>query len=138
VGFAIAAPATIAEMALYRPPGSVATTSVTVVTEALRTPGLVDANLERVERERRRLTDELRDAGWDVGPSVTNFLLADLGSPERAAATAEALLRKGLVPRTFPFGHPLAAYLRVTVRDQRENDRLVAAARGAGRTEQHA
>ena len=131
VGFAIAAPETIAEMALFRPPGSVATTSVTVVTEALRTPDLVSANVARVERERRRLTDALRDVGWDVGPSVTNFLLADLRSAEHAAATAEALLRRGLVPRTFPFGHPLAAYLRVTVRDAKENDRLVSAAQAA-------
>ena len=62
-------------------------------------------------------------------------LLADLGSPERAAAAAEALLRRGLVPRTFPFGHPLASYLRVTVRDGAENDRLIRAARSAGAKE---
>jgi histidinol-phosphate aminotransferase len=135
VGFAVAVPDTIAEMALFRPPGSVATTSVRVVTEAFRTPGLITANLDRVERERRRLTDGLRDAGWNVGPSVTNFVLADLGSPERAASTAEALLRRGLVPRTFAFGHPLAGYLRVTVRDEAENDRLIAAAQAAAAKE---
>ena len=129
VGFAIARPATIAEMAPYRPPGSVATTSVTVVTEALRSPGLLDANLARVERERARLAAGLRDAGWAVSPSVTNFLLADLGTPERAAATAEGLLRRGLVPRTFPAGHPLASSLRVTIRDTDDNTLLVTAAR---------
>jgi histidinol-phosphate/aromatic aminotransferase/cobyric acid decarboxylase-like protein len=32
------------------------------------------------------------------------------------------------VPRTFGTGHPLAAHLRLTVRDTTENDRLVAAA----------
>jgi histidinol-phosphate/aromatic aminotransferase/cobyric acid decarboxylase-like protein len=35
---------------------------------------------------------------------------------------------RGLVPRTFGHGHPLNAYLRVTVRNADENDRLVAAA----------
>ncbi len=129
VGFAIARPETIAEIAPYRPPGSVATTSVTVVTEALSDPDVLEANLERVERERDRLARGLRDAGWAVGPSVTNFLLADLGTPARAAITAEGLLRRGLVPRTFPAGHPLAAWLRVTVRDTGDNDRLIAAAR---------
>ncbi len=129
VGFAIARHETIAEIAPYRPPGSVATSSVTVVTEALLDPGILSANLGRVERERERLADGLRAAGWGVGRSVTNFLLAHLGTPERASATAEALLARGLVPRTFPAGHPLAAYLRVTVRDTAENDRLVAAAR---------
>ena len=129
VGFAIAVPETIAEIAPYRPPGSVSTVSVTVVTEALLSADALTANLARVERERDRLAAELRGAGWDVGPSVTNFLLVGLGSPERAAAVAEALLTRGMVPRTFGAAHPLSDHLRITVRDTAENDRLVAAAR---------
>ena len=50
---------------------------------------------------------------------MTNFILVDFGSPERAAEVAEALLRRGLVPRTFGAGHPLADHLRLTVRDPR-------------------
>ncbi len=129
VGFAIAVPETIAEIAPYRPPGSVSTVSVTVVTEALLAPDALAANLARVERERDRLAAGLRDAGWDVGPSVTNFLLVGLGSAERAGAVAEALLSRGLVPRTFGAAHPLKDHLRVTVRDTAENDRLIVAAR---------
>ena len=129
VGFAIATPETIAEIAPYRPPGSVSTVSVTLVTEALLSADALPANLARVERERDRLASGLREAGWDVGPSVTNFLLLDLGSAERAAAVAEALLARGLVPRTFGAAHPLSGHLRVTVRDTAENDQLVAAAR---------
>jgi hypothetical protein len=41
---------------------------------------------------------------------------------------AEALLSRGLVPRTFPAGHVLAGCLRLTVRDPDENDRLINAA----------
>ena len=128
VGFAIAQPEVIARLNVYRPPGSVSTISVTLVTEALRDPAVLDANLERVRRERTRLAEALRLAGWSIGPSVTNFLLADLGSPTRAAAIAEGLLARGLVPRTFGVGHPLAGQLRLTVRDPDENDRLIAAA----------
>jgi histidinol-phosphate aminotransferase len=129
VGFAIAKPEAIARMNPYRPPGSVSTVSVTIVTEALLDPTILQGNLARVEHERDRLATTLGEAGWSVGPSVTNFLLVDFGFPERAAATAEGLLRLGLVPRTFPAGHPLAAYLRLTVRDRHENDRLIEAAR---------
>ena len=128
VGFAIARPEVIARLNPYRPPGSVSTVSVTVVTEALRDDGILHANLTRVETERGRLTEALRLAGWAVGPSVTNFILVDFGSPERAAAVADALLRRGLVPRTFPAGHVLAGSLRLTVRDPDENDRLINAA----------
>ena len=69
-----------------------------------------------------------RQTGWSVGPSVTNFLLVDFENPERAAAAAEGLLARGLVPRTFGAGHPLAGHLRLTVRDPDENDRLIEAA----------
>jgi histidinol-phosphate aminotransferase len=129
VGFAIAKPEVIARMNPFRPPGSVSTVSVTIVTEALLDPHILEGNLARVEHERERLAEALTAAGWTVGPSVTNFLLTDFGSAERAAATAEGLLARGLVPRTFPAGHPLAAYLRLTVRDRHENDRLIEAAR---------
>jgi histidinol-phosphate aminotransferase len=128
VGFAIARPGLIERMNPYRPPGSVSTVSVTVVTEALLDPTILEGNLARVVRERARLAEGLAAAGWSVGPSVTNFLLVDFGSPEGAATTAEGLLARGLVPRTFGAGHPLAGHLRLTVRDRHENDRLIAAA----------
>jgi histidinol-phosphate aminotransferase len=129
VGFAIAARATIAAIEPYRPPGSVSTASVTVVADALSDGAILVDNLDRVSTERARLTSALARVGWSVGPSVTNFLLVDFGTPERAAATAEGLLRRGLVPRTFGAGHPLAGHLRLTVRAAPENDRLVEAAR---------
>ncbi|HLQ49705.1 MAG TPA: histidinol-phosphate transaminase [Candidatus Dormibacteraeota bacterium] len=131
VGFAVARPETIARMAPYRPPGSVSTVSVTVVTEALLRPEAMRANVARVEAERERLAAGLAGAGWTVGPSVTNFLLVSFADASAAAAAADALLRRGLVPRTFGAKHPLAASLRLTVRDVAENDRLIAAALAA-------
>ena len=129
VGFAVAAPETLARVALYRPPGSIGTISATLVTHALRDAEEMRENVVRVERERGRLADGLAAAGWLMHPSVTNFILADLGTVERAAATAEGLMRRGLVPRTFGAGHPLAHCLRITVRAAHENGRLLAAAR---------
>jgi histidinol-phosphate aminotransferase len=128
IGFAVARPEMIDRLNPYRPPGSISTVSVTLVTEALLSPTVLDTNLERVVRERARLTEALTAVGWSVGPSVTNFVLVDFGSPERAATVAEGLLRRAIVPRTFPAGHPIADHLRLTVRDPHENDRLIAAA----------
>lgn len=128
IGFGIATEGTILRLAPFRPPGSVATTSVSVVREALADGTAMRANVARVERERPRLAAALGELGWSVAPSVANFVLADFGTPERARRVAEGLLRRGLVPRTFPQGHPLAAALRVTVRAPAENDRLIAAA----------
>ena len=128
VGFAVAAPATLRRVALYRPPGSVGTISATVVAAALRDGSEMRTNVDRVERERPRLAAGLAAAGWRPWPSVTNFILLDLATAERSEAAALALMRRGLVPRTFGHGHPLAHCLRVTVRDPDENDRLIAAA----------
>ena len=129
VGFAVAQPATLARLALYRPPGSVGTISETVVTRALLDGEDMRDNVARVTRERGRLSAALEAAGWRPYPSVTNFVLFDLGTPRRAAAVAERLMRRGLVPRTFGADHPLAHCLRVTVRADHENDRLIDTAR---------
>lgn len=129
VGFALGRRDTLELIEPYRPPGSVSTVSVTVVTEALRDQEALEANIERIEAQRVRLAADLGEIGWSVEPSVTNFLLVDFGSPERAERTADGLLRRGLVPRTFGQGHPLNAFLRFTVRAAHENDRLIAAAR---------
>jgi histidinol-phosphate aminotransferase len=129
VGFGIARPEVVARMNPFRPPGSVSTVSVTVVTEALLDPHLAADNVQRIAAERDRLTAALTAAGWSVGPSATNFILVDFGSVERAAVVAEALLQRGLVPRAFPASHPLADHLRLTVRNVEQDDRLIAAAR---------
>ena len=128
VGFALARPEMIAKLAPYRPPGSVSVPSVHIVTEALLDDEILRANLERVARERTRLTIAVEAIGWTVYPSMTNFVLVDFGTAEGAAAVAEALLSHGLVPRTFGPGHPLAHCLRLTIRSAAENDRLLAAA----------
>ncbi len=128
VGFALGAASTIRRVALYRPPGSISTVSATAVTAALRDQDGMRANVERVLRERPRLAAGLEAAGLRPQPSVTNFILLDLVTAERAEAASIAFMSRGLVPRTFGHGHPLAHCLRVTVRDPAENDRLVAAA----------
>ncbi len=124
VGFAVARREVLAAVEPYRPPGSVAVPSVAVVAAALRDPDILVANLARVERERERLAAAFAAAGMPAGPSVTNFLLVDLGGPAAARVLADGLLARGLVPRTFGSDHPLAGHLRFTVRDTAEDDRL--------------
>ncbi len=127
VGFAVARHEVLEEVEPYRPPGSVTIPSVAVVTAALGDPAALAANVARVAGERARLADGLSAVGLAPAPSVTNFLLVDLGSAERAHAIADGLLRRGLVPRTFGADHSLAGHLRFTVRDRAQDDLLLAA-----------
>jgi len=127
VGFAIARHELLAEMEPYRPPGSVSVPSVAVVTAALRAPEALRDNVFRISAERARLAAAFATLGTPASPSVTNFLLVGFGDRARAAAAADGLLRRGLVPRTFGAGHPLADHLRFTVRAPADDDRLIAA-----------
>ena len=129
VGFAVARPEVIREMAVYRPPGSVTNISVDVAAVLLADDGIAAARVAEVTAERDRFRVGLKAAGWSPEPSTTNFVLVDFATPAAAGAAAEALLSRGLVPRTFPATHPLAHCLRLTVRSAAENDRLLAAAR---------
>jgi histidinol-phosphate aminotransferase len=127
VGFAVARREVVAVAEPYRPPGSVAIPSVAVVTAALRDPEILRASLARIERERQRLANAFAAIGLPASPSVTNFLLVDIGSPEAARMLASGLLARGIVPRTFGADHPLAGHLRFTVRDEDQDDRLISA-----------
>jgi histidinol-phosphate aminotransferase len=73
--------------------------------------------------ERRRLEHELSRRGWELVPSMANFLL---GRPPTPAASVAAWLQGGgLIARSYP-GHPrLNDWLRVTVRSPEEDDRLL-------------
>jgi histidinol-phosphate aminotransferase len=129
VGFAVALPELIEALAVYRPPGSVSVVSVEVAAALLADDRIARDRVAATIAERERLSAALGAAGWSPLPSVTNFVLVEFASPAASAAAAEGLLARGLIPRTFPSGHPLAHCLRLTVRNREEDDRLVAAAR---------
>jgi histidinol-phosphate aminotransferase len=77
--------------------------------------------------EREAMAAGMRALGLEPMPSAANFLLVDLGSPERAAAVNAALLSRGVIVRPArAFGAPSA--LRVTVGFPEENARFLAAA----------
>jgi histidinol-phosphate aminotransferase len=74
--------------------------------------------------ERQRLETELQRRGWELVPSVANFVL---GRPPRPAAEVAAWLQGGgLIVRSYPSHTRLNAWLRVTVRAPEEDDRLLA------------
>ena len=85
--------------------------------------------MEAIVDERTRFGAGLAAAGWHVQPSQTNFILVEFASGAEADRIAEGLLSRGLIPRTFPSGHPLDHCIRLTVRNREQGDRLVAAAR---------
>jgi histidinol-phosphate aminotransferase len=125
IGYAVAARSTIERLERLRPPGSVNTLSAKAAAMALRAPEVAAANAAALGRERDWLAERLGSLGLVSLPSVTNFLLCRIGSPAEADAANEALLRGGIVVRTFGPEGPLAGHLRFTVRDREQNERFL-------------
>ncbi len=114
VGYALAGRETAAELNRRQAPLPVSTLSAALALAALDDPPDVTGELE----ERERLARGLRALGLEPLPSWTNFLFVPVVDP---AATADSLLRSGVVVRTFADG------IRITVRDREDDDLLLEA-----------
>jgi histidinol-phosphate aminotransferase len=124
VGYALAGPAISGALRKVRPPGSISVVSEALGARALRDLDGMRKRVHAITAERERLRADLTALGLEVRESAANFLLVHAGR-----AAAPALLRSGLVVRTFGASSPLAEYIRVTVRRPEENARLVEALR---------
>jgi histidinol-phosphate/aromatic aminotransferase/cobyric acid decarboxylase-like protein/imidazoleglycerol phosphate dehydratase HisB len=116
VGYAIATPALTSAIASRQAPLSVSSLSAALATAALATPPSLDAQLA----ERDRLSLELTALGLAPVASHTNFLYVPMSD---AVAYVERMLPYGLVLRAYEGG------LRVSVRDELDNDALLGALR---------
>jgi len=83
-------------------------------------------NAERICRTRARLQSELRQLGFDVPDSQTNFLLARLESAETARGVFQALRDKNILVRYFDVRN-LDNALRITIGTDEECDALLTA-----------
>jgi histidinol-phosphate aminotransferase len=126
VGYALAGAAISDALRRVRPPGSISVLSAALGAQAMTDVVGMRQRVRQVKDERARMRRELQALGLEVRDSAANFLLVQAGR-----SAAPALLKKGLVVRTFPATSLLAEYIRVTVRQPAENDRLVAALRAA-------
>jgi histidinol-phosphate aminotransferase len=122
VGYALAGAAISDALRRVRPPGSISVVSAALGAQALTDVDGMRQRVQQIKAERVRLLQRLQALGLEVRDSAANFLLVRTGR-----SAAPALLKRGLVVRTFPTTSPLAEYIRVTVRRPEENDRLVAA-----------
>lgn len=122
VGYALAGPTISQALRRVRPPGSLSVVSEALAVHALHDQDGTRRRVATIVAARESLRAELDQLGLEVAPSAANFLLVRTG-----AGAAPALLRRGLVVRTFPAGSPLAGFIRITVRTSEANARLVRA-----------
>jgi len=99
VGYALAGLAISEVLRRVRPPGSISVVSEALAVRSLRDGAAMHGRVTEISQARDRLRDDLSRLGLDVAPSAGNFLLVRAGG-----RAAQALLRRGLVVRTFPHG----------------------------------
>jgi len=116
VGYALAGRELAAELNRRQGPAPVSTLSVALVLAALASP----PDVRPIVEERERLAAELGALGLAALPSEANFLAVPMAD---GADVAECLLLRGLPVRPYRDG------LRITVRDRRDDDVLLAAIR---------
>ncbi|MDJ0664085.1 MAG: histidinol-phosphate transaminase [Acidimicrobiia bacterium] len=123
VGYAMAHPDLINAIDGIRPPGSISSISVALGVEALGREQEMRATVAKVTALRGELAAGLAGVGFRVLPSLTNFVLCEVGA--RAHSLAAKLMGDGLVVRKFPSPGPLGEYLRFTVRSSAAQKRLI-------------
>jgi histidinol-phosphate aminotransferase len=124
VGYAVAHAGLVAVMERVRESFNVNSVGLAAAQAVLGDEEHLRWSLARNAEQRALLAAALRERGWFVHPSLTNFLLVEFG--ERTPAIEAGLLAEGVVVRPMA-GYGLPDCLRITIGDAGENRRLLAA-----------
>lgn len=124
VGYGMAQPSLIRAMDAVREPFNVNSLAQAAACAALDDRAFLQQTRQLVRDGRQYLLRELAALKIRVVPSVTNFLLIELGPA--AEHTARALLEKGIIVREMS-AWKLNGFIRVTIGTMPENRRFVAA-----------
>ncbi len=125
IGFGYAPGAVAEAVDRIRLPFNVSVPGLEAAMAALGDAAHVEASRRLVEMWRPRLTQALRGFGFEVVPSVGNFVLVRFPDPERSAAAAnEHLNARGVIVRPVG-GYGLADCLRVTIGTEDQNRAVI-------------
>ncbi len=129
VGYAVAPPKVVERIAADQPPWSVNMLAQRAAVAALHDARHTRKSLRFMERERGRLLTGLEQlAGCVVFSSAANFILLELPVGQKAKRVASLLRREGMLIRDCSQVPGLNdRSIRVAVRAQAENDRLLQA-----------
>ena len=107
-----------------RGPFNVTSTALAAGEAALEDQAFVERNRAHNRAERDYLYQQFARLRLDYVRSYGNFLLADFGSPERAAKAQAAMKAEGVIVREVG-AYKLGRYLRISIGTTEANRRLV-------------
>ncbi len=124
VGYAVAQPDIAEAFNKVREPFNVNLLAQAAAIAALDDKKFLKRTLAMVDQGRQFLTEALKELGFRVVDTATNFILFDLGSDSKPVY--EALLKQGIIVRPMS-GWGLNTFLRVTIGKKTDNVRFLKA-----------
>jgi len=124
-GYAIAQPDLVAGLAKVKDSYNVDAAAIDLATAAIKDRQYFRENVEKVKAERSRLTEQLRNLGFDVPDSQANFVLAKCKNAG-ADKVYEKLTHRNIYVRYFNYPG-LKDKLRITIGTAEQNDKLLSA-----------
>jgi histidinol-phosphate aminotransferase len=124
IGYGIGCAEMVELLNRVRQPFNVNTLAQKAALAALDDPAHLEQTLRITEAGRKTMQSSFEELGLVSIPSVTNFILVNVGMEGKAVA--DALLRKGVIVRSME-GYGLPAHIRVTVGTAQENGRALRA-----------
>lgn len=126
IGYALGNPGLIAALDAVRDSYNMDRLAIAAAVAAIDDQAHHRKIVDHVVSERAWLADRLRELGFDVAPSQSNFLFARPPSGQHGAAVADALRERRILVRRYDLD-PIAGWLRITIGTRDQHDRLLAA-----------
>ena len=124
-GYAIAQPTLIKGLLKVKDSYNVDAVAIVAATAAIKDQKYFRETVEKVKAERKRLTGQLRNLGFDVPDSSANFVLAKCKN-RKAVEVYEKLKQQNIHIRYFAYPE-LEDKLRITIGTSEQNDKLLSA-----------
>ena len=125
VGYAASNLAIIRQMYKAKAPYNLNVIGEGIASAALMERKFMTLTVRRIERERERVKRRLEENGFQVYPSVTNFLLAR--SPIRSRTLCKRLYKRSIVIKDVGSHPRLREHVRITLGGRQQNEKLLRA-----------
>jgi histidinol-phosphate aminotransferase len=122
IGYGVSSPEIIKYMEAVRDPFNVNSLAQVGAIAALKDKDFLSKSKKAVREGKKFLYSELKAIGARYVPSVTNFILIELGP--KSGEVAERLLKKGVIVRNMK-SWGMENFMRVTVGKEGENKRFI-------------
>jgi histidinol-phosphate aminotransferase len=124
-GYAIARPGLIEGLMKVKDSYNVNAVAIAAAAAAIKDQKYFKENVEKVKAERKRLTEQLQELGFEVPRSCANFILAE-SENRKASEIYDKLTQRNIYVRYFAYPE-LKDKLRITVGTAEQNDTLLSA-----------